>query len=107
MGFGTFAKGDTEFLGRAAAIDGKGRPGQSAAAREYLTGFRVGSQALIINGVAVVLGDQLASIGIDFDQEIACRIKGDEPLGKPLIELGSGRVIAHGSGTFIPRGISG
>jgi hypothetical protein len=37
-----------------------------------------------------VLGDQLAGNGVDFDQEITRGIKGDESLGKLLIELGSG-----------------
>jgi hypothetical protein len=52
-----------------------------------------------------VLGDQLAGNGIDFDQEITNGIKGDEPLGKPLVELESVRVIAHSRGTASPRRI--
>jgi len=90
MGSGTFAKGDAKFLGGASAIDRQGRPGQGAATGEHLTGFGVGGQAPVIDGVAEVLGDQLAGNGIDFDQEIARGIKGDESLGKLLIELGSG-----------------
>jgi len=59
--------------------------------------LRIGCSALVINGVAEVLCDQLAGNGIHFDQEIAKGIKGNEPLGKPLIEHESGRIVSHGS----------
>jgi hypothetical protein len=65
----------------------------------------IGGSTLVINGIAIVLGDQLAGNGIDFDQEITNGIKGDEPLGKPLVELESVRVIAHSRGTASPRRI--
>jgi hypothetical protein len=107
MGAWTFAKGDAEFLGGAAAIDGEGGPCYGATTGQHLTGLGIGGPTLVINGVAVVLGDQLAGIGIDFDQEITNGIKGDEPLGKTLVELESGRVIAHSRGTAIPRRIAG
>ena len=42
---------------------------------------RIGGQAAPVDPVAVVLGHQLLGLAVDANQEIARRIKGDEPLG--------------------------
>ncbi len=86
---GTFplTQGHTQFLGTAAPIHRQGRARAGTAATEHFAGVWIGGQPLPINGIAVVLGQQLAPFPVELDQEVALWIQGNETLGESVVEL--------------------
>ena len=86
MGTLAFGKGHAQLLGAPPAVDRDGCARSSPFAADHLAGLRIRGEAPIINGIAVVLRDQLPGFTVELDQEIASGIEGNEALGEPLIE---------------------